>query len=219
MPDYFMSEEDFAAHKSAHLRTLKRNNEMNSALFDFGDGPVPAERHPNGNGWVAATASVSRTVYVAPTAMVYGNAKVHGYAHISDYARVYDNAVVDGNACIYGSAKVYGNARVTDRAIIREHAQIYGNAKICHFANISGYVIVRGNAVFDRNSTLWSSRVYEGDGYVGTGTMTKEKPIQVSPIGGLVFNKNIHITVQELAESIRAMSKEAKLEILKALIE
>ena len=44
--------------------------------YDFGDGPVPAHRHPHGEGWVANTATVDETVYVDATAVVYDNAEV-----------------------------------------------------------------------------------------------------------------------------------------------
>ena len=32
--------------------------------FDFGTGPVPAHKHPNGGGWVADTAFVGDKVFV-----------------------------------------------------------------------------------------------------------------------------------------------------------
>ena len=64
--------------------------------FDFGFGPVPAHKHPNGGGWVADTA------YVGPDARVFGN------------------AVVGSNARIYGYARVYGNAWVCDDARVTE---------------------------------------------------------------------------------------------------
>jgi hypothetical protein len=32
---------------------MNDTNEMTA--FDFGNGPVPAHRHPNGGGWVADT--------------------------------------------------------------------------------------------------------------------------------------------------------------------
>ena len=56
--------------------------------FDFGYGPVPAHKHPNGGGLVADTARVSGNVWV------------------------YGNAQVSGNAWVYGDARVYGNAQV-----------------------------------------------------------------------------------------------------------
>ena len=50
-------------------------NEMTT--FDFGNGLVPAHQHPNGGGWVADTATVSKTAYVRPDARVYGDAWVY----------------------------------------------------------------------------------------------------------------------------------------------
>ena len=76
-------------------------NEMTT--FDFGTGPVPAHKHPNGGGWVADTATVSETAYVGPDARVYGNAVVSGNA------RVYSKAWVYGNARVYGDALVCDN--------------------------------------------------------------------------------------------------------------
>ena len=67
--------------------------------FDFGDGPVPAHRHTNGEGWVADTATVEDSAYIGPNARVSGNARVFGNAHVSGNARVFDNAWVSGTGC------------------------------------------------------------------------------------------------------------------------
>jgi len=79
---------------------------LSKTTFDFGQGPVPANKHKNGGGWVAETANVDETVYVGPDAYVYGYARVHDSVKICDNARVY------GNAKIYKYAKVYGQAGV-----------------------------------------------------------------------------------------------------------
>ena len=76
--------------------------------FDFndGNGPVPAQKHPNGGGWVADTATVADTAYVGRNAKVYGNswvcvdAKVFGDTKVYENARVYENAKVFGNATV-----------------------------------------------------------------------------------------------------------------------
>ena len=62
--------------------------------FDFGEGPVPAHKHPNGGGWVADSARVSGNAWVSGDARVYGNAQVSGNARVSGDARVYGNAWV-----------------------------------------------------------------------------------------------------------------------------
>lgn len=55
---------------------------------DFGNGPVPAHRHPNGGGWVADTAHVDESAYVGRRAWVYGKAWVYGEAQVSGEAWV-----------------------------------------------------------------------------------------------------------------------------------
>jgi hypothetical protein len=61
-------------------------------------------QHENGQGWIANTAKVEKTVYVGPNArvsgyaQVYGDARVYGYARVSGYAQVYGDAWVSGDA-------------------------------------------------------------------------------------------------------------------------
>jgi len=50
-------------------------------------------RHPNGGGWVAATAEVAPTAYVGPECMVLDGAKVLDHAAIEDYAIVSGSGV------------------------------------------------------------------------------------------------------------------------------
>ena len=76
-------------------------NEMTT--FDFGNGPVPAHKHPNGGGWVADTATVSESAYVGPNARVADTATVSESAYVGPNARVYDNAVVSDNAVVFGN--------------------------------------------------------------------------------------------------------------------
>ena len=59
--------------------------------FDFqdGKGPVPAHRHPNGNGWVADSATVDASALIGENALVYGNARVSGRVLVYGDAQVY----------------------------------------------------------------------------------------------------------------------------------
>ena len=57
--------------------------------FDFGNGAVPAHKHPNGGGWAAETATVDGSVFVGKLARVYGNAQVYGNARVCGDAWVY----------------------------------------------------------------------------------------------------------------------------------
>ena len=87
--------------KAKLAKLTKAEEALEEAVgFDFqdGNGPVPAHKHPNGGGWVADTALVSRTACVGPNARVYGKAWVSGNARVYGYAQVYGNARVYGNA-------------------------------------------------------------------------------------------------------------------------
>jgi len=69
--------------------------------------------HPNGGGWVEATAEVAPTAYVAPGAMVLGSAKVLDNAGVEEYAIVKDRAHLSGNARVGGQAVVDGTTRLS----------------------------------------------------------------------------------------------------------
>ena len=55
---------------------------MSEDTCDFGYGPVPAHRHPNGGGWVANTARVDGSAFVGGNAQVFGDAQVSGNARV-----------------------------------------------------------------------------------------------------------------------------------------
>ena len=63
--------------------------------FRDGRGQVPASKHPNGGGWVAASASVGEEVHVGPNAVVFGHAHISG-----------------GNIRISGNVRISGHARI-----------------------------------------------------------------------------------------------------------
>jgi len=74
---------------------------------------IKGRRHPNGGGWVSASAEVAPSAYVAPDAMVLYGAKVLDNASIEDFAVVKGpKTVVSGNARIGGQAYVVGNAKI-----------------------------------------------------------------------------------------------------------
>lgn len=145
---------------------------------------VPGSPHPNGGGFVAATASVPPGVYVGPNAVVLGTANVSGTARITGQAVVMDNARISGNAVIDGYAIVGGNATVTENARVNEYARVNNGA------TIKGSAIIRGSAsVFNStidglasvkdNASLWGANLAgdiivggdaEGFGDCGTGT-------------------------------------------------
>ena len=103
--------------KHNHLKTV-----LLSAFLIFGlsaaaeDTPcgsgIEGASHPNGGGFVAATATVDKTAFVGPQAAVCGQAKVFGNARVSGNARVFGHAVVGDNAVVGGESRVGGKARV-----------------------------------------------------------------------------------------------------------
>ena len=89
-----------------HLRFM--DNYANWML----DG-VKGHRHPNGGGWVSASAEVAPSAYVAPDAMVLYGARVLDSASIEDFAVVKGpKTVVSGNARISGQAYIAGNVKI-----------------------------------------------------------------------------------------------------------
>ena len=75
--------------------------------FDFGNGPVPAHKHPNGGGWVADTAKVADTAYVGPDAQVSDTARVSENAQVYDVEGEIHNLTLYTGDC---NAQVYDNA-------------------------------------------------------------------------------------------------------------
>ena len=75
-------------------------------------------RHPNGGGWVQASATVASTAYVGPNAMVL------------DSAQVLDSAIIDDFGVVMGSAVVSGNARVCGQGVVRDKATAGGYSRV-----------------------------------------------------------------------------------------
>lgn len=112
--------------------------EIKQSIYDHGYGIVDAmpngNFHPNGGGFVAASARVDDSVYVGKNAKVLGNATVSG------------NAVIDGYAIVAGSSTVSGNAVITGHAVVAERAQVRDNAIVGDYAGVMGNSVVSENA-------------------------------------------------------------------------
>lgn len=97
--------------------------------FEGGDH-VYAKPHinPDGTkgGWIAETALVEPTCYIAPDAEVY------------EFAQVRDNARLLGSSSAYGFAKIAGNATLNDWAVAADGAVIQGSAYVDSTAIICG---------------------------------------------------------------------------------
>jgi len=107
-----------------HWRYLRRFVPHLKFLDDYVglmlDG-IRGGRHPNGGGWVSASAEVAPSAYVAPDAMVLRGAKVLDNAAIEDYA------VVKGPKTV-----VYGNAKISGQAHVSGNVEIGGYTRVVH---------------------------------------------------------------------------------------
>ncbi len=129
--------------------------------------------HPNGGGFVAATAHVDATAYVAPgaavlnAAQVTDNARIEGKAVIKDNAKVMENAVVSDFARITGGSVVKGKARVNKQAllnggaIIGDSAIVTDNA-VMYDGGVSSGGIASGN-LFAWGGAIGGTAAYGGD--------------------------------------------------------
>lgn len=136
-------------------------------FFDFGDGPVPAHRHPNGGGWVADTAHVDHIAYVGPDAWVFDKALIYGNSRICDKARV------SGNAVVWGSVWICDKAKVSENATVRDSAQVFGSARVFGDAFVFGGALVCGNALVRGTSRVLGKARVQGDALVCGGRWLK----------------------------------------------
>jgi len=113
--------------------------------------------HPNGGGFVAASAKVAPAAYVGPNTRILGISKVLGKARIEDFAvvrnaTVKDEAVVSGHALVHEDSVVSGRAKVRDYAVVKAHSTLTGNARILEHATLASQktcgdgVVVKGVA-------------------------------------------------------------------------
>ena len=109
--------------------------------------------HPNGGGFVASSAKVDATAFVAPMARVLdgarvtGNARICGQAIVRRAAQVSGEAVITGFARIDDEAKVSGHAHVGGYATLSGRAELTGNARLLEYARVDGEGVVAGDAM------------------------------------------------------------------------
>jgi hypothetical protein len=123
-----------------------------------GPPAVPAPKvagapHPNGGGFVAKSAKVDATAYVAPGAQVLdgarvtGRARICGQAIIRQSAQVGDDAVVSGLARVGDRARVEGQAHVGGYAKLAGKAVLSGRAQLLEYATVDGEGVVSGDVM------------------------------------------------------------------------
>lgn len=159
--------------------------EIKQSIYDHGYGIVDAmpngNFHPNGGGFVAASARVDDSVYVGKNAKVLGNATVSGNAVIDGYAIVTGNSTVSGNAVITGHAVVAERAQVRDNAIVGDYAGVMGNSVVSENARVlesglvfndykvSGNATVKGVAYCMATGSASGQAMPDGDYYDDSG--------------------------------------------------
>ena len=128
-----------------------------SELHDFetGDGPVPADRHSWGGGWVAESATVASTAFVGTDASVFDRAQVLESASVDGTAWVLGDARVDGDARIRGDAEVAGFAHVTDHAFVAGTCFVTDGAVVKDFAVVAGDARIGGDSVVEGNDRFF----------------------------------------------------------------
>lgn len=160
-------------------------------MFDFedGGGAVPAKRHPNGGGWVAATAFAARGAYVGEGARVFGHAHLFDTADVRQQAQVFGNAEVEGR--VHDRARVYGEAWVMPSGTVKGDACVYGTRNNREaFASlaadqqplvparprIAGLVGEKAR-VFDPNTFVDEDAIVEGFAWVYGGAQIRKSAV------------------------------------------
>lgn len=126
---------------------------------------VAGAPHPNGGGFVAATASVAATAYVAPGACVLDRAELSGMARLEGHALVKHNARVGDNAIVGGYATLGEDASVMGQAEVSGHAWVFGGNRISGKAKVKGHSVIFGTQVYDQalvedNTFCWGAELY-----------------------------------------------------------
>jgi hypothetical protein len=122
----------------------------------------PGAPHPNGGGFVAATAKADPTAYVGPQARVLGKAEVRGNARIEGQAVVRD-AIVQDAAVVSGQALVHEGSTVKDRAKVRDRAVVAGRTTVADDARILEHArIASGKTCGGRTTAKGLAVVYGG---------------------------------------------------------
>ncbi|BAV05551.1 Por secretion system C-terminal sorting domain-containing protein [Filimonas lacunae] len=144
-------------------------------------------RHANGGGWVASTAKVDATSYVAPGAFVLDRARVTGNARVEGRAEVRDDVTLSGNAVVKDFAIVGGNSAISGKAVIGGAATVYyskvsdsasvSEGAFLQYNNLSGGAKVYGNAFSTGSTSLSGNIKIGGDAEIG-GTCAKGTYLQ-----------------------------------------
>ncbi len=141
-------------------------------IFDFGNGPVPAHKHQNGEGWVADTAKVDSRSYVGPDAVVFDDAVIFGHSRIEDQAAVYGKSRIT-NGTINGALAFCGDTIITrfdfGNGLVPAHRHKNGGGWVANSACVSPEAHIGANSVvYDNAQVLGASQVLDSRVYGDT---------------------------------------------------
>lgn len=163
-------------------------------------------QHPNGGGWIAATAHVGVTPFVSglvsdracilgnarigPRAAVLGNAIVKDHAQVTgDSPRVTGHAKISGHAHVSGRAFVGGNARMHGNASCSNMACVYDNARIAEDALIHGSAYITGNVAITGCASVGGQAVIGGNAVLSGDARMNHAPLMLT-LGAITANEN-----------------------------
>lgn len=189
-----------------------------AAIQQSGETLEPGSAHPNGGGFVAATAKVDASVYVGPNARVLGYASVSGNAVITGHAVVAGNAKVSGNAVIGDSAVVTGRSSVSENARVLESAFVTDEYKVSDNATVKGtaFLYAKGTAAGqampdgdyydDSSRTIQAGSMY---GWTSPDAYVAARPYTDGQTAGLEFGNDSTLTADDTYTSTYAVSRNA----------
>lgn len=103
---------------------------------------VAGSPHPNGGGFVAATATVAPGAWIAPGAAVLDQAQVLDQARVEDHAVVRGQAIVRDQAVVRGYAQIAEDAQVGGEALVGDHARVWFGCDIRGQARVEGHSVL-----------------------------------------------------------------------------
>lgn len=121
--------------------------------------------HSNGGGWVASTASVAPSVFVASHAVVLGNSQITGTNTRIEGTAVIKNATIRNNVHIKDNAVVLGGTYGADDGSLveikgnafSENNTVSGNAQIMERAQVSNYGL-SGNVIVGGDVRVYANQ-------------------------------------------------------------
>lgn len=158
--------------------------------FPHGGGQM-AHRHPNGGGWVADSAYVATSVYVAPFGCVYDRATVLADAYIDNCVQVYGDSIVFGGTYMSsGPCKVYNKGIAFGNPLfVSDRGEVFLNQK----GGVFGKLVINKSGISDSVGTTFGS--YSTSEGSSIGDPPKEQ--YHSKYNPITKSNNLQLTVDQ----------------------